>query len=217
MNNGGLFYYFYFRKEQIFIIKFSNYNDIKNIIEKGLPRVIYLPWYIAKRLGDEVYINLLSHERFQCQRKLINDESISVLPIDEYDFLLSLISIAKEPENYIKVRGKYFNTDDELLNDYRKYNTQALILSNYDISDMNINNYSGLDLLLNNIINQLDIKNEKYYEWINTTKDILVASNKKISLDEEGNIYSTNKINGKMKEIYTLKELMQYKFFIKNN
>lgn len=116
MNNGGLFYYFYFRKEQIFIIKFSNYNDIKNIIEKGLPRVIYLPWYIAKRLGDEVYINLLSHERFQCQRKLINDESISVLPIDEYDFLLSLISIAKEPENYIKVRGKYFNTDD-ILND----------------------------------------------------------------------------------------------------
>lgn len=116
MNNGGLFYYFYFRKEQIFIIKFSNYNDIKNIIEKGLPRVIYLPWYIAKRLGNEVYINLLSHERFQCQRKLINDESISVLPIDEYDFLLSLISIAKEPENYIKVRGKYFNTDD-ILND----------------------------------------------------------------------------------------------------
>lgn len=75
-----------------------------------------MPWYIAKRLGDEVYINLLSHERFQCQRKLINDESISVLPIDEYDFLLSLISIAKEPENYIKVRGKYFNTDD-ILND----------------------------------------------------------------------------------------------------
>lgn len=112
---------------------------------------------------------------------------------------------------------EYFNTDDELLNDYRKYNTQALILSNYDISDMNINNYSGLDLLLNNIINQLDIKNEKYYEWINTTKDILAASNKKISLDEDGNIYSTNKINGKMKEIYTLKELMQYKFFIKNN
>ena len=109
----------------------------------------------------------------------------------------------------------YFNTNDELLNVYRKYNTQCLILSNYDIKNMNISEYSGVDVLLNSKVNKLDIKNEKYYEWLDTTKNILSASNRSISLDENGKIYSTNDITEKMKEIYNAKELMQYKFFIK--
>ncbi len=102
----------------IFIVQFSTYDDIKNIIDKALPRVIYLPLYIARRVGHEVYINLFPHERFQCQRRLINDEQVSRLPIDEYDFLLSLISLAKEKESYIKLRGKYLAMDD-IIKEYR--------------------------------------------------------------------------------------------------
>ena len=109
----------------------------------------------------------------------------------------------------------YFNTNDELLNEYRKYNTQCLILSNYDIENMNTSEYGGVDVLLNSIVNNLDIKNEKYYEWLDTTKNILSGSNRSISLDENGKNYSTNDITGEMKEIYDTKELMQYKFFMK--
>ncbi len=110
---------------------------------------------------------------------------------------------------------EYFNTDDILLNEYRKYNTQALILANYDIENMDIAEYSGVDLLLTSIVNQLDIENDKYYNWLDTTKEDLPASNARISLDRNGKIYFTNEITGKMKGTYKLKELMQYKFFVK--
>lgn len=110
---------------------------------------------------------------------------------------------------------EYFNTDDELLNEYRKYNTQALILSNYNIENMNISEYSGVDLLLNSIVNQLDIENEQYYKWLDTTKENLAASNTNVSLDSNGEKYFTNQITSKLKETYDIKKLMQYKFFMK--
>lgn len=109
----------------------------------------------------------------------------------------------------------YFNTDDELLNYYRKYNTQCLLLANFDISNIEFPEYSGVDLLLPYIINKMDIENIDYYEWLNTTREDLTASNRYISLDKNGNRFYTNELNNEMKNTYDLKNKMQYMFFIK--
>ncbi len=108
----------------------------------------------------------------------------------------------------------YFNTNDELTNLYRKYNTQALILSNYDLK-LNINNYLSTDNLLLSIINQMDINVSDYYKLLYSTIDYLPAYNKFISIDKDGKIKYTNSLQGKEKEIYELKNSLTYKYYIK--
>ena len=111
----------------------------------------------------------------------------------------------------------YFNTSDEKTDLYRKYNTQGLVLSNYDTGDFELPEYIGTDLLLNRIINNMDIKVPNFYKWLNNTYNELPASNKYISVNDKGNIYFTSKLKGSMKNMYLLKEKMQYKFFIKQS
>lgn len=109
------------RKDCFFILNYSTYDGIEKIIKKGLPRELRLPRYVAVRVGHNVYVNLFPHKRFQCQRRLINEESVSMLPAELYDFILSLLSLAKEKENYIKLRGKYLTIAD-IVNDFHKMN-----------------------------------------------------------------------------------------------
>ena len=109
----------------------------------------------------------------------------------------------------------YFNTDDELLNKYRLYNSKALILSNYE-NNLSIPNYIGTDQLLNCIVNQLDVDVEPYYKWLYNTIDILPGINKNIAIDKQGNLYNPNELPKEMNRIYKDRNLMQYKFFINN-
>lgn len=112
--------------------------------------------------------------------------------------------------NYLQ----YFNTDDELLNLYRKYNTQGVIVANFDLGDTSKWNYLSADMILTNIINNMDIEISDYYEWLDTTSDILPASNRYVSCDAEGNLYWTEELKGEMKEVLNLRENMQYKVLI---
>ena len=109
----------------------------------------------------------------------------------------------------------YFNTDDDLLNNYRLYNTQALMLSNFNM-DLDLPEYLGTDVLFDYLANYLDIEleNSSYYKWLLESTRVLPASNKYVSLDADGNLYRTNELDGEMKELYNTKELMQYKFFV---
>lgn len=109
----------------------------------------------------------------------------------------------------------YFNTSEELENIYRRYNTQAFILSNYDIKQETFPEYLSNDLLLTYFINHMNLEVSSYYKWLYTTIQDLPASNRYIALDKEGNKYKINNLKSEMKKIYSFKEMMQYKFFIK--
>jgi hypothetical protein len=109
---------------------------------------------------------------------------------------------------------QYFNTDDELLNDYRMYNTQALILANFEIND-DKNQYIGPDLLGAYILNRMDINISNYYKWLYNYKNNLAASNYIVSIDSKGQLYYTNNLSSELKEAYNIRKNMQYKFFIK--
>ena len=110
---------------------------------------------------------------------------------------------------------EYFNTENELKNNYRLYNPQALILSNYDCK-LEIPEYLGTDLLLNCIVNQLDLQLDPYYEWLYNTTDILPGINRNIAFDKDGKLYNPQEITEEMQEIYDIRRMLQYKLFIDN-
>ena len=109
----------------------------------------------------------------------------------------------------------YFNTQYEIENLYRKYNTQALILSNYNINIDTMPQYLSNNMLLTYIVNNMDIELSSYYKWLYSTMKYLPATNSYISLDKNGNKYFTQNLKGDMERINKLREHMQYKFFIK--
>ena len=117
---------------------------------------------------------------------------------------------------------KFFNTEDEKLNYYRRYNTESLILANFDISSLKEENkselqYLGPDLLSSYILNHMDINISNYYKWLYSTRNITAAFNRYVSVDQEGNIYYTRNLNKDMQDLYDLRRAVQYKYFIKIN
>ena len=81
--------------------------------------------------------------------------------------------------------ANYFTTDDELVNCFRLYNTEGLVLANYDIQDMEVPTYLGADQVLTTVANQLDVEVDDYYKWLYNSQDTLVASNRYISIDKQ--------------------------------
>lgn len=108
----------------------------------------------------------------------------------------------------------YFNTKDNLKNIYRKYNTQTLIFSNYDLK-LDIDYSLGYDLLLTNITNQMDIKISNYYNWLNQTNKSIQAYNKYIGIENNKLKYRSD-FSSKSKELISTKEKLTYKYFIDN-
>lgn len=107
----------------------------------------------------------------------------------------------------------YFNTDDELLNTYRLYNTECIILDNFNAKYDDIS-YMGPDLVMSYIMNHMDIELSDYYRWLYTTIDVLPASNKYVSVDKDGNIYNTNELPCEMNEMFKLREKANWYSFV---
>ena len=116
-------------------------------------------------------------------------------------------------------KWKFFNTKDEKLNYYRRYNTQSLILANFDISNLKEENktelqYLGPDLLSSYILNHMDIEISDYYKWLYSTRNTTAAFNRFVSVDQKGNISYTKNLNKDMQDLYDLRKMIQYKYFI---
>jgi len=105
---------------------------------------------------------------------------------------------------------QYFNTDDELLNSYRKYNTQCLILANYDLGDGEEFKYLSSDMLLTSILNNMDLELSDYYKWLYSNKDKYLSSNYLVSQDKDGNLYWTSDLPDDKEEALEERELVQY-------
>lgn len=108
---------------------------------------------------------------------------------------------------------KYFNTGDDLINTYRKYNTGALVLSNFDL-DVEIPDYLSYDLLLTYLVNHMNLELSPYYRWLYSTRDILPAYNRFVAVDVLGRVHYTSQLVGKERKMYDLRMQMIYKEFI---
>lgn len=114
---------------------------------------------------------------------------------------------------------KYFNTGDSKLDAYRKYNTGALILANFDLgNDMSLR-FMSPDMLLTTIVNKMGLDLNSYYKWLYDTKGSLPSSNYLVSQMQNGDIEWTKSLNDEANDVNNLRELMQYYVLIdgKNN
>jgi len=106
----------------------------------------------------------------------------------------------------------YLNNNYDLESVYKQFNTNAIILSNYDI-EFDDTKYLSPDLLLTYVMNNMDIKLSPYYIWLNSTIDTLPSSNYVVSISSDGTLHYTLGLNGNMKETYELRKKVQYMLF----
>lgn len=107
----------------------------------------------------------------------------------------------------------YFNTDNELTNTYRMYNTQCLILDNFGAEYDDIS-YMGYDLVMSYVTNNMDIELSPYYRWLYTTIDTLPAANRHVAVDLEGNIFSVYDLPEAMDKMYKKRQLANWNIFV---
>ncbi|MBP5684264.1 MAG: LTA synthase family protein, partial [Bacilli bacterium] len=107
----------------------------------------------------------------------------------------------------------YFNTKDNLLNLYRKYSVEALVLSNFDI-DYDDTEYLSPDLLIPYVLKSNQTKMNSYYNYlIEKSKSILPSYNRNVAVDCDGKIYDINKLPKDMKKEYDLRNSIQYNLY----
>ena len=118
-------------------------------------------------------------------------------------------------ENAVDVM-KYFNTEDELTNIYRKYNVPCLVVGNYDfIQSEEVPKYLGPDLLGTFIINNMDINISNYYKWLYGTRNVISSMNHFISIDDNGNLRKINELSAEQKELFNKRKNIEYYLFVK--
>ena len=107
----------------------------------------------------------------------------------------------------------YFNTNDSVINTFRKYNTEALVLSNYNVS-IDFSKYMGYEFILTSILNNMDIELDPYYRWLYSTRDRLPTYNYYLGVSSNGNINTLDNLSREDKNMYKLREKMFYKEFL---
>ena len=137
----------------------------------------------------------------------IKNETIIIFLGDHLPYLSS------ENGDGILEKLHYFNTDNKLLNIYRRYNIEALILSNFKISFDNTE-YLGPDLLIPYVLKSVGIHLSPYYNYlISESKSILPCYNRHIVVDNYGKLYNPRLIDGDMLKEYQFRNMIQYKLY----
>lgn len=136
--------------------------------------------------------------------KTIEEPTIIVFLGDHLPFLYD------ENEEDLLSKLSYFNTEDEKTNIFRKYNTEGLILNNYNAQIKLPSKCMSPDALLVQIINEMEIETSSYYKWLDKAQEKLPGMNQYIFTDTEGNIEYLSNIEGKNKENYIERQKVQY-------
>ena len=212
------------------IDEFKNKNKDEKLFYMTLTMQSHMPYLINKYNNYD--IDIINSELSQSMNETILSYAQGIYDIDNqlgklYEYIQSLdeptmivfygdhLPYLKTTENVnILDYLRYFNTGDEKLDYYRKYNTQALILANFEIEDDDTK-YLSPDLLGCYIINKMDIDISKYYIWLYNNKYTLASANWYVAMDAQGNLYYTKDLNDELKSIYDCRKKVQYKFFVK--
>lgn len=106
----------------------------------------------------------------------------------------------------------YFNTDSDYLNIFRKFNTECMILSNYNIEHEDIDTINA-SYISSYILSHLDIEVSDYFNYLNTIRPELPVFNRYFAYlnDEFLNIKT---IPQDLKEIYENAVKVQYSYFL---
>lgn len=107
----------------------------------------------------------------------------------------------------------YFNTDDPLLNTYRKYNTQCLITANFDLGEDDID-YIGPDLIMPYVMSRCDMNISSYSKYLNSTIKDLPSFNCFVAIDSKGKLYDMNNLPNSITDPLELRKCVNWKYFV---
>ena len=160
---------------------------------------------MAKNYTESIKNASLQLKRIYDYIKTIDEDTIVIFIGDHLPFFNSFND---NLYNYISE----FNTKNELVNRYRKYNTEALIVSNYKIDYNDLTSLSP-DLILTTIINKMDVEISDYYKWLYSTRKELPMTNWYLAKDKNGKIYDINNLPVDLYKIYSTKMKVQKYLF----
>ena len=160
---------------------------------------------MAKNYTESIKNASLQLKRIYDYIKTFDEDTIVIFIGDHLPFFNSFND---NLYNYISE----FNTKNELVNRYRKYNTEALIVSNYKIDYNDLTSLSP-DLILTTIINKMDVEISDYYKWLYSTRKELPMTNWYLAKDKNGKIYDINNLPVDLYKIYSTKMKVQKYLF----
>jgi hypothetical protein len=211
-------------------------NDLKN---KSNSPIFYLaetienhmPYYIDKM--NNYTINVTSSQK--------NEDSTNALlsyaqgihnSVESFNKLYKFIKNFDEPtmiifigdhlpfiysneSNDLLMDMDYFNTNNKLLNLYHKYNTECLILNNYNDNLDYMPEYIGPDGIFTKIINHIGIKSSNLYKWLDSTFNTLPSYNRYV-FQTNNELKTYDDLSNQEKEVYRIKQQMQYYMLFDN-
>lgn len=156
------------------------------------------------------YTQSIRNASLQLQRaydyiKTLDEETIIIFYGDHLPFLKAL-------NNDLYEDIAEFNTGDLLYDTYKKYNTETLILSNYDIDYDDIK-IASPDIIFTTIINQMDIEISDYYKWLYSTRKTIPSINSLVAKDLNGKLYDTNNLPINMQKTFEMRKKVQNHLF----
>lgn len=110
---------------------------------------------------------------------------------------------------------RYFNTGDPLKDIFRKYNTQCLILGNFDLGKDDIK-ILGPNLVMPYVLSRTDLNIPAYFKWLAKRKEGLVAGNVFVYSDSNGNLYTKENLPQNLKEDLHRQECLNWKYFVED-
>ncbi|MBQ2325344.1 MAG: sulfatase-like hydrolase/transferase [Clostridia bacterium] len=130
---------------------------------------------------------------------------------------LKSITMLEGAEDYERISTlPYFNTDSDLLNVYRKYDTECLIVGNFDMGEQDVE-WLNYDLLMAYVMHRMDVETDPYYDFLYTQRKDFPAANDYIAADADGNIYSMFELPEELQKQYLLRKQINYRYFHDNN
>ncbi len=96
----------------------------------------------------------------------------------------------------------YFQTGDPLTDAARKYSTEGLILSNFDLGETSTPACLGQDLLMPYILSRCDMTLSPYFGYLASTIDILPCFNSFAVRDRQGQLKSLEELTEEEKAVY---------------
>ena len=112
-------------------------------------------------------------------------------------------------------RFSYFDTGDEYLDDLRQHETQAVIVTNFDIDTDESLDMVNASYIGSYVMNKMSFNDSRYFKFIESIrKDLPVYT--KDWVYKNGEFTSVSDLNDDEEQWYDDKQQVQYRFFIDN-
>lgn len=111
---------------------------------------------------------------------------------------------------------KYYNTKNEDLNNLRKYTTKAVIFSNYIDKLDNDTKYMNLNYLSSYVFANLDIKDNEYFKYVDSLKEIIPVFSKSYVYEDDKIVYFKDLNKEQRKSLDDFRNVQYYSFYDNN-